>query len=511
MAASKVTGASSLVSSTGLLLLQDHEWETADSTFSLSAGVSGASLGLSDPEAGSRLNLLDLKYTVSEQPTASGAGQLSAGDPSDKLLEMQASVEPSLATSTASEISDSESFCLSHGASACSNDSDPHADYTFKDLTPEHKAYILRKYHPEASPAEVMQLLSDHGQDLSAVSAILTTNRELRLMQAEHKQQAEDERLAQQLQLQAEDEHLAHKLQMEEHTPPKQALMPAKAAGQWRSADRRTQARITSLQRSFPDLDSEGAMSVLTAHDNDVQVAKQLLREQGLREVEAVVRTAAPSSVSPHLFPQASPHQDEYDFQLQPRDPNFRPTPPPPRHNATYAANKALYMKQRKQVDRLGDAKRNARHQAMQAARMGDHTRARFLRDQAYSFDAQYQKAKKESGRNIAAAINSKNIAHFKVDLHCLHVEEALHETSTQISAAESYVRNTKRTASIELITGKGLHSIDNKPRILPAVKDMLDDMALEYEEKPGYLILIFRDPSDSNVTGNIVQPARSA
>lgn len=49
---------------------------------------------------------------------------------------VQASTEPSLATSTASEISDSDSFCLSPGASACSNDSDPHADYSFKASCP---------------------------------------------------------------------------------------------------------------------------------------------------------------------------------------------------------------------------------------------------------------------------------------------------------------------------------------------------------------------------------------
>lgn len=85
-------------------------------------------------------------------------------------------------------------------------------------------------------------------------------------------------------------------------------------------------------------------LDIVTETDIPTLAWMQLLREAGLKEVTAVVRTAEPSSVSKHPLPLNTPQEDIYDFQLQPRDPSWRPSRPPPRHNATYLANKTLYM-----------------------------------------------------------------------------------------------------------------------------------------------------------------------
>ncbi len=47
---------------------------------------------------------------------------------------------------------------------------------------------------------------------------------------------------------------------------------------------------------------------------------------------------------------------------------------------------------------------------------------------------------------------------------------------------------NKGAVAEFTIVTGKGLHSVGN-PKILPAVKELLTDFGMSYQDKPGHFI----------------------
>ncbi|DBA95453.1 TPA: hypothetical protein ACH3X3_013320 [Trebouxia sp. C0006] len=88
---------------------------------------------------------------------------------------------------------------------------------------------------------------------------------------------------------------------------------------------------------------------------------------------------------------------------------------------------------------------------------------------------------------------NAERSNTFKLDLHALHVDEALDEVAKTISD----LSKMKCIWKVEVVTGKGLHSVKQNPKLLPAVKQYLAARLIEFWNAPGMVVFMLRPSAD--------------
>ncbi|KAL6062133.1 Smr domain-containing protein [Balamuthia mandrillaris] len=140
---------------------------------------------------------------------------------------------------------------------------------------------------------------------------------------------------------------------------------------------------------------------------------------------------------------------------------------------------------------------------SQRAWKKGDKALAKELSDQGKKHQEAMQKFHAEAARAIFARHN-KGRPNDEIDLHGLRVKEALEFTEQRIqqlkpSASSGGILSSDKP--LKVIVGKGLHSIDNKARIKPAVIELMERLEVVCEEDPtneGVLLVSLRPSSDA-------------
>ncbi|KAL0049212.1 hypothetical protein WJX82_008907 [Trebouxia sp. C0006] len=95
--------------------------------------------------------------------------------------------------------------------------------------------------------------------------------------------------------------------------------------------------------------------------------------------------------------------------------------------------------------------------------------------------------------KKVQPTKNAERSNTFKLDLHALHVDEALDEVAKTISD----LSKMKCIWKVEVVTGKGLHSVKQNPKLLPAVKQYLAARLIEFWNAPGMVVFMLRPSAD--------------
>jgi len=110
-------------------------------------------------------------------------------------------------------------------------------------------------------------------------------------------------------------------------------------------------------------------------------------------------------------------------------------------------------------------------------------------------------KAQELSTKAEKLAFEASNIGRINthtVDLHHLYLEEAITRLKKHLSGLTSFVDVCERMYRIEIITGKGNNSVDNKPVLRPAVMEYLrsNNVECEIDETNEGVVLAYIYPS---------------
>lgn len=142
----------------------------------------------------------------------------------------------------------------------------------------------------------------------------------------------------------------------------------------------------------------------------------------------------------------------------------------------------AWYQKYQVEID--GHAKKRAEYfeGAKKAHDAGNGALAKELSEKGKQETILMEKAQEKAARAVFERRNKDNGPDV-IDLHGLQVEGAV------MIATEWLDKQTKKPTKgkeINIITGKGLHSDANGPKILPAIEKLLTDRKLKHEAVPG-------------------------
>ena len=84
------------------------------------------------------------------------------------------------------------------------------------------------------------------------------------------------------------------------------------------------------------------------------------------------------------------------------------------------------------------------------------------------------------------------------IDLHHLHLQEAISRLKKVTNGLKSFVEDVKTMYRLKIITGKGINSVDNIPVLRPAVLEFLksDGLCAEIDDNNQGVILAYIHPS---------------
>ncbi|TRX90358.1 hypothetical protein FHL15_008723 [Xylaria flabelliformis] len=119
---------------------------------------------------------------------------------------------------------------------------------------------------------------------------------------------------------------------------------------------------------------------------------------------------------------------------------------------------------------------------AHQAYDRGDGAGAKQLSNAGKAHAAEGDKLNRDASKMIFAKVNDGIDTHM-IDLHGLYVHEAVDFTTTRIRTDQS-----QGYTGLHVIVGQGIHSIDHKQKIKPAIEELCETLGLQYatEENAG-------------------------
>lgn len=123
---------------------------------------------------------------------------------------------------------------------------------------------------------------------------------------------------------------------------------------------------------------------------------------------------------------------------------------------------------------------------AAKASKQGMKAVAGYYTQVASIHYAKYKEANERASKKILNAVNA-NKGPNTLDLHLLHVTEALRETQSFLSSKKKVMRlKNLPKLEVEIITGKGMHSVGQEPKLKPAIRYFLKSEGYSSKEFPG-------------------------
>lgn len=270
--------------------------------------------------------------------------------------------------------------------------------------------------------------------------------------------------------------------------------------------------KVQHLSQRFPEVPIEALEVALVSSSYSLANARRTLREAGYTEVDleptprlqpqlyAAFSTAASTAVPPAPPPPSpQPHPQELLQPLPPAPGTVAGPSMPSVHGApaslslseaTYQRNQAIFEQERAQAQRLQMCYRRCFELAAAAYTRGDHDTANELRLRGHQYREQYDQEKRRASRRISKRVNAGTLPIITVDLHGLHVDEALRLVE---SGLRSLPESIPGGVTVRYITGKGLHSAGGAPRIKPEVLRLLAERGVPHEQQGGIVEVTLR------------------
>ncbi|XDV14939.1 hypothetical protein PO909_015103 [Leuciscus waleckii] len=130
-------------------------------------------------------------------------------------------------------------------------------------------------------------------------------------------------------------------------------------------------------------------------------------------------------------------------------------------------------------------------NKAAEAHRQGRKDVASFYAQQGHMHGEKMHEANHRAAMQIFQQVNASLLPQNILDLHGLHVDEALYHLSQVLTEKNLECRQGLCRPQLSIITGRGNHSQGGVPRIRPAVLDYLKNQHYSYTEPKTGLVLV--------------------
>lgn len=140
-----------------------------------------------------------------------------------------------------------------------------------------------------------------------------------------------------------------------------------------------------------------------------------------------------------------------------------------------------VYQKYREEAARLARTRNGYFERARNSYLNGKKESAKKLSLEGQALNMKMKEQHRLAAKAISAARNPRDSA--VLDLHCLHISEAIDLLDETIAALRANKRPGGFTRPFYLLIGSGHHSSGSHPRLLPAVLNFLDSCHLHYSD----------------------------
>lgn len=149
------------------------------------------------------------------------------------------------------------------------------------------------------------------------------------------------------------------------------------------------------------------------------------------------------------------------------------------------------YQAYREQAIKASEMRNLLFMQAAAAFSSGDGARAKALSQRGREYDAKMKEAHSQACHQIFIDCNARFDTLASVDLHGLHVSEALQVLSQLLEIHNQMGETNNKPKRLRVITGVGKHSLHGIAKIKPAVKNFLRSKAYTFAESEAGVITI--------------------
>jgi DNA-nicking Smr family endonuclease len=221
--------------------------------------------------------------------------------------------------------------------------------------------------------------------------------------------------------------------------------------------------RVKHLHACFPSAPQSVIEKILHISKDNLDFAKDILREEGHEEV------AQRLTLHPHLSSEG--RQSLGSSRTNSRSPRCNDYTRVKNHQTLYeehraqgnAINKNIIQK----VQKVEELRRENRHND-----------ASMLEAQIPELKRQARRADQFAKESIFENMNKDNCAMREIDLHCLHRREAIEKVHQMV---EYCINDPVSDTFCKVVTGWGRGSQDNVPKLRPAVEEYLDKRGITH------------------------------
>ncbi|KAL0037221.1 hypothetical protein WJX79_006849 [Trebouxia sp. C0005] len=350
----------------------------------------------------------------------------------------------------------------------------------------EDKVAKLKEHFSQITHAEIYQMLTATDGVYDSAYALLHQRMEELHEQDAARQAAE-----------ARDHAMALRLE-EEECPPAPASDKVDETGWLVTQDPSMKNKLDKLRQWYPNIDFDTLQNVLAAHEGCMQQTKQCLSSQLADTSVPVTPTRKAQSPAFRRAPPAGSLLDPSSGRPNTTPPGFG-FPTPAHASACASSRQHRRLTQAGHTDLYTEARQKFREAQAQiatckqgfhaAVRAGDSRKQQMYTSQIKHWQHVAAEEKQRAQKTIFSSKNADISNTYKLDLHALHIEQALEQIEKTINDLSSF----KCTWNVETTITKGA----GRHNVLPAVKQYLTDRSVAFWEVPGMLVFKLR-PSGS-------------